>query len=566
MALKTCLGLTLALLAPPAAATTIAFWDFNSQPGDNNTGTGTLTPAAGFGSARLVGSVTASFTASNGSSDPNPADNTNWRITGWPAQGTGNKQHGVEFAVPTVGWRNLTLRWDLRNSNTASKYARLQYSTNGADFVDHRVIVMSAESWQNAQSASFADLPGVEDNPRFAVRFVTEFESTALGAGAAGYVTSNPGSTYGSAGTLRFDMVRFTGEPTLAAFSLLSYNVLGNGAADWSLDLPQVQALGRQLGFLQPDIIGFQEVPEAFHPQWTNFVQAYLPGHFVAVGSRTDGSERSAVASRFPIRRAQSWLARSNLSAFGYDGAFTRDLFEAEILVPGLPQPFHFFTTHLKALSDEDSAMRRAAEARAISNHFALGYLTTNAARPYALVGDLNEDIYRPRTYEQGAIQTLTSAPTGLRLTTPRNPVTNDERTWSIRNTSLTIRFDYILPGGFLFSNLVSSQVFRSDKVSPLVPPLRAADSATASDHLPVVMVLGNPYLPPVIYSARVNGSNFTLNWQSQPGQHYRVEASTNSLAGWFKAASVTVSSDTNGTWTTPATGVATFFRIVREF
>lgn len=549
------------------AAATIAFWDFNSPVPDADPTTGTLAPAAGYGVASLVGGVTASFTASNGSSDPNPTDNSNWRITTWPPQGTQNKQNGIRFRVNTAGYRDIALRWDQRNSNSASKYIRLQYSTNGTDFVDYQVIVMPHETWVNGQSVNFAGVPGVEDNPRFAVQFVTEFESTATGSGFPGYVPSNPGSTYGVNGTLRFDMVTFTGQPVLTNFTVVTYNVLGRVQPDWTTNSVQVQAIGRQLMFLRPDIIGFQEIPEtnANYLQMTGFVAAYFPGYHLAIGQRTDGGERSAVVSRFPILRAQSWLARSNLSAFGYPGVFTRDLFEAEILVPGMPQPLHFFTTHLKAHADEDSSLRRAAEARAISNYFVAGFLTTNALRPYLLVGDLNEDIYRPRLFEQGAIQTLTSPATGLRLTTPRNPVTADDRTWSIQNPTLTIRFDYILPGALLFGHVTDAQVFRSDMVIPPVPPLLATDSATASDHLPVVMSFRNPYaLPFRILGWTLTNEALTIQWSATLGDRYQVEIS-NELENWTVVATNLLASGNLMVHTLAMSGSNRFVRVARQ-
>ncbi len=250
---------------------------------------------------------------------------------------------------------------------------------------------------------------------------------------------------------------------------------------------------------MQPDVIGFQEVPEDFRLQMTNFIGTYLPGYFVAVGSSTGGSERSSVASRYPIVRSKSWLVNQDLTSFGYAGDFTRDLFEAQIALPGFAQPLHFFTTHLKAFADETSATRRGAEARCISNFFATTYQITNALRPCVLVGDMNEDIYEPREFEQQAIQTMTSTPTGLKLTEPRNPVTNDDDTWSAQNPNPSIRFDYVLPNGILFSNVASGQVFRSDKVSPPVPPMLATDSATASDHYPVLLAFNSSSEMPFI-------------------------------------------------------------------
>ncbi len=271
-----------------ASAATIAHWNFNSPVPDNNADTGTAAPAFGAGTAALVGGVSATFTAPNGSSDPAPAaDNSNWRITTWPAQGTQNKQNGIRFDVPTVGYRNVTLSWDLRNSNTASKYTRLQYTTNGTDFIDFQLITMPPETWVNGQSASFVGVPGVENNPNFGVRFVTEFESTALSPnpGSTGIFPAIPGSTYGTGGTLRFDMVSFSGDSTVTQFLRADLQHPGEWRVGLDSGLAQCPGVGRQLAYLQPDVIGFQEVPEDFRLQMTNFIGTYLPGYFVAVGS-----------------------------------------------------------------------------------------------------------------------------------------------------------------------------------------------------------------------------------------------------------------------------------------
>src|SRR5204862_5937607 len=129
---------------------------------------------------------------------------------------------------------------------------------------------------------------------------------------------------------------------------------------------------------------------------------------------------------------------------------FARDLFEAEIVVPNFPQPLHVFTTHLKSGQDADDSPRRAAEARAISNYFVTSFLTTNATHPYLLTGDMNEDIARPPASNPKSIQTLSSSPTGLHLTTPINPYSTNELTHSIQNTNsgLSHRYDYIMPCG----------------------------------------------------------------------------------------------------------------------
>ena len=359
-------------------AEVVVLWNFNSQPSDGDLNTGTLSPSIGSGTASAVGAVTHSFTASNGSSDSH-ADNSNWRITNWPVQGTGNKSHGVQFAMSTVGFRRIRLEFDLRHSNTASRYVRLQYTTNGVNFIDHTVITMPAESWTNEQRVSFDGVPGVENNPNFGFRFVTEFQNTATGSGTAGYVPSATGSSYGLNGTLRFDMIIVSGDPVTPnpsrTVKWLGYNVWGAGATNWTTSNPQVQAMGRQLAYLAPDVVTLQEIPDIGLVQMPGIVAAYLPGYFLATNNVSDGDKGNMVLSRWPIIRSRSHMGRSSLTNWGYAGVFTRDLFEAEIAVPGYNEPLHAFSLHLKAFNDPESGPRRAAEASAVSNFFATIFL-----------------------------------------------------------------------------------------------------------------------------------------------------------------------------------------------
>lgn len=349
--------------------------------------------------------------------------------------------------------------------------------------------------------------------------------------------------------------------PSLQALSLLTYNVGGNGATNWSTNSLQVQAIGRQMSYLQPDIITFNEVPFTHSSQMTNFVRAYLPAYFLAMNSGTDGYIRSAIMSRYPIARSTKWLDGVSLVPFGDTNTFTRDLFEAEINVPGFSNHLHVFTTHLKAQFDSVSAARRAAEASAISNFFVTTFLPTNGQRPYVLTGDLNEDVSAATGTN---IARLVNAATGLRLTTPRNPVTGSERTWSIRNSSLTVRFDYILPGGLLFSNISTGQVFRTDRLTPLPPSLFTNDSRTASDHLPVLMTFHNPY-DTIFQLTSISLSNqlVRLNWQTTTGRQYRVEASTN-FTSWSAISTNLTATTNNLIWTVSRNTNRQFLRVYR--
>ncbi len=177
---------------------------------------------------------------------------------------------------------------------------------------------------------------------------------------------------------------------------------------------------------------------------------------------------------------------------------------------------------HLKATTSggQDDADRRAAEASCISNFFVNVFLTgTNKLHPYILSGDLNEDILRPETsdYVSGhPIQRLISPPTGLQLTSPTNPFTGaptNDMTESIRASKLTVRFDYIMPCPLMYSNIVSSQIFRTDKLVPVPPNLNSNDDKIASDHLPVLMVFKNPYQNP-FQLLSVTRSNLTVAFE----------------------------------------------------
>lgn len=347
------------------------------------------------------------------------------------------------------------------------------------------------------------------------------------------------------------------------ALTVLTFNLGGNGVADWSTNSPQVQAIGRQISHLDPDVLTLQEVPFTNTWRMPQFVAAFRPGFFLATNSGTDGYIRSVILSRFPIVRSQKWLDGVTLTNFGFDGNFTRDLFEAQITVPGFDQPLHMFTTHLKSGQDATSSSRRGAEARAISNFLVTVFLPANGNRPYLLTGDMNEDLARPPSSQPRTIEQLTSAPTGLRLVTPTNLISGGEQTFSTR-TGLTKRYDYLLPGGLLFSNHLGGQVFRSDTLFNAPAPLLADDSATASDHAPVVLVFGNPYPNPFrLLSLTLTNQVAQLRWESAPGRRYQIEASSN-LVSWMLLASNVSGAGLTTTFSINAGGAAQFFRMER--
>jgi len=351
------------------------------------------------------------------------------------------------------------------------------------------------------------------------------------------------------------------------AFSYLTYNCNGNGLTNWSTNTQHVLAIGRQVMYLNPDIITFQEIPVTNNctAQMWDFVTAFCPGYYLVTNSMSDGYIHSAILSRYPILSSTSWLHGSDLTPYGYTSSgFTRDLFEAQIAVPGFPQPLHVFTVHLKADQDADSSAKRAAEAGAVSNFFATVYLATSNPPPYVLSGDMNEDILRPPASNPQSIQRLVSTPIGLQLTTPLNPYTASELTISIRD-GLDGRYDYILPCAALFTNVVSSQVFRTDLLTPLPPNLFSYDDTTASDHLPVFMVFANPYDTSFrLLSIGRTNQDITLKWETLADRQYHLEMSSD-LAVWAPLASNLTATGADFTFTTNLPEAVKFFRAYRE-
>ena len=96
-----------------ARSDVIAQWNFNSVPPDGSTSTGTNAPSVGNGIASLLNGIPGTFTSGSGSTDPaSNLDDSAWSTTGYPPLGESNKTAGLEFAVSTIGYSNIVVRWD----------------------------------------------------------------------------------------------------------------------------------------------------------------------------------------------------------------------------------------------------------------------------------------------------------------------------------------------------------------------------------------------------------------------------------------------------------------------
>ena len=195
----------------PAHAVVVTQWTFNSATPDAATATGSTAAAIGTGAASLIGGTTSpGFSSGTGSSDPDTSDDSGWQTTAYAAPGTGDKTRGVQFAVSTVGYTDVVVSWDQRHSNTASRYALFQYTTDGTSFVDGMLFEadQGGDRWYNARSVDLSGVAGVANNANFGFRIVATFAPST-----ADYLASKPGSAYGASGTNRFDMVTVLAAP-----------------------------------------------------------------------------------------------------------------------------------------------------------------------------------------------------------------------------------------------------------------------------------------------------------------------------------------------------------------
>ena len=190
-----------------STAVPLAFWNFNDSFDTNSPA-----PYQGIGTAAPV-SVVPFVQPTRDGNDTTPGNNFAWGTQTYPSTATvSNKQTGVQFNVSTVGAKNIMVSFDARGTATASKYQRLQYTTNGTDFIDYPASQFITGTTYNSYLYNLTGFPGVANNPNFGIRIVAEFESTALynNTNDANYVGVSSG--YGSSGTLSYDIVKITGD------------------------------------------------------------------------------------------------------------------------------------------------------------------------------------------------------------------------------------------------------------------------------------------------------------------------------------------------------------------
>ncbi|MBC8108503.1 MAG: PEP-CTERM sorting domain-containing protein [Anaerolineae bacterium] len=215
-----------AAMSASANAAIVTQWNFNSTVPDAATGTGVTTPSIGSGTASAIGGVNGtafgSGDSNGGSTDPATGDDSGWQTTTYPASGVGSGTGGTQYTVNTTGQTDISVSYDLRHSNTSSRFEQFQYSIDGTNFIttglpDNGVFAgATGDTWFNNRFIDLSAIDSVENNANFAFRIVSIFDPAGTN-----YVASNTASTYAASGTWRFDMVTVnTGpvpEPTSVA-------------------------------------------------------------------------------------------------------------------------------------------------------------------------------------------------------------------------------------------------------------------------------------------------------------------------------------------------------------
>ncbi len=203
-----------ASVAGSASAAIITQWDFNGD----RAGKSLTNPATsiGLGSASLVGGTTAAFAAGS-PNDPAVSNDDRWNSSTYAAQGVGSGTRGVEYAVSTVGYQNISFAADIRNSNTSSAFVQILAALDGINFTSSLGIfsATAGDQW-NVRTASLG--AGANNNANLKIRVVAIFAP-----GGNVYTPANPTSSYATSGTIGYDLVTFSGDliPTPGSVALL---------------------------------------------------------------------------------------------------------------------------------------------------------------------------------------------------------------------------------------------------------------------------------------------------------------------------------------------------------
>ncbi|MEN9969600.1 MAG: hypothetical protein RIR94_1805 [Bacteroidota bacterium] len=196
----------------------ITSWDFND---------GTTATTIGNGALQTLGNVHTAF--------PTSSYGKCLQLSNFANQYTSSGTHGIELSVNTTGYSAVVLNFSQRAANQASRWAQIDYSTDGSTW--HTGFWINSGSlspdghWQD-YSVNFGSVSTAENNPNFRVRIVSIFSpyafdqsnQTATYAAHTAYMIaqntavyspsiSSNNTNYSTNGSWRFDNISVVAQP-----------------------------------------------------------------------------------------------------------------------------------------------------------------------------------------------------------------------------------------------------------------------------------------------------------------------------------------------------------------
>ena len=186
-----------------ASASIVTQWNFNQYATSGalnaplaSIGSGSASGVDLSGSLPLTGSIS-NIGSGNQSSDP-VQPGTAWNSTNYAAQGTKNGMTGVQFNASTAGVTDgLVISFDVRGSNTASRFIRLLYSTDGTTFTSAGLAngglheITGGQVFNNGVTFDLTSIVAARNNNAFAFRIVTAFAPGTNQYKAITYISAN---------------------------------------------------------------------------------------------------------------------------------------------------------------------------------------------------------------------------------------------------------------------------------------------------------------------------------------------------------------------------------------
>jgi hypothetical protein len=188
----------------------ISSWNFEN---------GTQQPTTGNGTLLLIGNAKVEWGRSGiqpGSALPAGLKETvdmrwgtGFQTFNYPNQGVNPKTAGIQINANTFGYKNILVSADVRQGGTSANKLMLQYTVDGINWEKAITYTASDNDTWYLRNFNFKNMPAVNNNSLFAIRFVTNFDDDVVGSTV--YVPVSGSNLYSPLGSIRFDNIVIRG-------------------------------------------------------------------------------------------------------------------------------------------------------------------------------------------------------------------------------------------------------------------------------------------------------------------------------------------------------------------